>query len=250
MAEQDNVAAFAPATDSRWLLEVDGFDPALEPTIEAVLALVNGYGGTRAAMEEGSGVSRPASFVAGVFDTSERPQAPELDEAIPEIVVAPNWSRVRIVVEDQELRLDAPGVELLGQRRVLDIRQGVLLREWRVRDGAGRITSLRSLRFASLADRHALVQLLMIMPENYGRDHHPRAFSIFMAGGGVKSGMVYGETDDFGYNITENPVHVHDFQATVMHLMGIDHEKLTYKHLGRRYRLTDVHGRVVKDVLA
>ena len=89
-----------------------------------------------------------------------------------------------------------------------------------------------------------------IAPENYGRDHHPRAFSIFMAGGGVKSGMVYGETDDFGYNITENPVHVHDFQATVMHLMGIDHEKLTYKHLGRRYRLTDVHGKVVKDILA
>ncbi|HSF54469.1 MAG TPA: DUF1501 domain-containing protein [Algoriphagus sp.] len=89
-----------------------------------------------------------------------------------------------------------------------------------------------------------------ILPENYGRDHHPRAFSIFMAGGGVKSGMVYGETDDFGYNITENPVHVHDFQATVMHLMGIDHEKLTYKHLGRRYRLTDVHGKVVKDLIA
>lgn len=89
-----------------------------------------------------------------------------------------------------------------------------------------------------------------IAPENYGRDHHPRAFSIFMAGGGVKSGMVYGETDDFGYNIQENPVHVHDFQATVMHLMGIDHEKLIYKHLGRRYRLTDVHGKVVKDLIA
>ncbi len=86
--------------------------------------------------------------------------------------------------------------------------------------------------------------------ENYGRDHHPKAFSIFMAGGGVKSGMVYGETDDFGYNITENPVHVHDFQATILHLMGIEHEKFTYKHLGRRYRLTDVHGTVVKDIIA
>jgi hypothetical protein len=62
--------------------------------------------------------------------------------------------------------------------------------------------------------------------------------------------MVYGETDDFGYNIQENPVHVHDFQATVMHLMGIDHEKLIYKHLGRRYRLTDVHGKVVNDLIA
>ncbi|WP_304516517.1 DUF1501 domain-containing protein [Cecembia rubra] len=88
-----------------------------------------------------------------------------------------------------------------------------------------------------------------IQVDNYGRDHHPRAFSIWMAGGGVKSGMVYGETDEFGYNITENPVHVHDFQATILHLMGIDHEKLTYKHLGRRYRLTDVHGHVVKDIL-
>ncbi|MDE0559644.1 DUF1501 domain-containing protein [Algoriphagus sp. NF] len=85
--------------------------------------------------------------------------------------------------------------------------------------------------------------------ENYGRDHHPRAFSIWMAGGGVKSGMVYGETDEFGYNITENPVHVHDFQATILNLMGIDHERLTYKHLGRRYRLTDVSGHVVKDIL-
>ena len=86
--------------------------------------------------------------------------------------------------------------------------------------------------------------------DNYGRDHHPRAFSIWMAGGGVKSGMVYGETDEFGYNITENPVHVHDFQATVLHLMGIDHERMTYKHLGRRYRLTDVSGTVVKDLIA
>ncbi len=84
---------------------------------------------------------------------------------------------------------------------------------------------------------------------NYGRDHHPRAFSIWMAGGGVKSGMVYGETDDFGYNIVNDPVHIHDFQATLLHLMGIDHERLTYKHLGRRYRLTDVHGKVVKDIL-
>ena len=85
--------------------------------------------------------------------------------------------------------------------------------------------------------------------DNYGRDHHPRCFTVWMAGAGVKPG-VYGETDDFGYNIQENPVHVHDFQATVMHLMGIDHEKLIYKHLGRRYRLTDVHGKVVKDLIA
>lgn len=85
---------------------------------------------------------------------------------------------------------------------------------------------------------------------NYGRDHHPRCFSIWMAGGGVKPGIVYGETDDLGYNIAKNPVHVHDFHATILHQLGLDHEKLTFKHLGRRYRLTDVEGKVVKDILA
>ncbi|WP_114750389.1 DUF1501 domain-containing protein [Pleomorphovibrio marinus] len=85
--------------------------------------------------------------------------------------------------------------------------------------------------------------------ENYGRDHHPRCFSIWMAGGGVKPGLVYGETDEFGYNINKNPVHVHDFQATVLHQLGIDHEKLIYKHLGRKFRLTDVAGEVVRDIL-
>ncbi|HEY8550368.1 MAG TPA: DUF1501 domain-containing protein [Vicinamibacterales bacterium] len=86
--------------------------------------------------------------------------------------------------------------------------------------------------------------------DNYGRDHHPRCFTIWMAGGGVKRGLVYGETDEFGYNIVRDPVHVHDFQATLLHLLGIDHERLVFKHQGRRYRLTDVHGRVVKDLLA
>jgi len=86
--------------------------------------------------------------------------------------------------------------------------------------------------------------------DNYGRDHHPRCFSMWMAGGGIKPGTVYGETDDFSYNIANNGVHVHDFQATLLHLLGIDHERLTFKHQGRRYRLTDVHGRVVKEILA
>ncbi len=85
---------------------------------------------------------------------------------------------------------------------------------------------------------------------NYGRDHHPRCFTIWMAGGGVKPGMTYGATDDFCYNITENGVHVHDFHATLLHLLGIDHEQLTYKFQGRRFRLTDVHGHVVKDILS
>jgi hypothetical protein len=85
---------------------------------------------------------------------------------------------------------------------------------------------------------------------NYGRDHHPRCFTVWMAGGGVKKGLVYGETDEFGYNVARDPVHVHDFQATLMRLLGVDHERLIFKHQGRRYRLTDVHGHVVNDLLA
>ncbi len=86
--------------------------------------------------------------------------------------------------------------------------------------------------------------------ETYGRDHHPGCFSLWLAGAGVKKGLTYGATDDLCYEITENPVHVHDLQATIMHLLGIDHERLTYRFQGRYYRLTDVHGHVVKDILA
>lgn len=86
--------------------------------------------------------------------------------------------------------------------------------------------------------------------DNYGRDHHPRCFTVWMAGGGVKPGIVYGETDEFGYNIVKDPVHVHDFHATILHLMGLNHEQLTFKHLGRRYRLTDVAGKVVNGLVA
>jgi arylsulfatase A-like enzyme len=101
--------------------------------------------------------------------------------------------------------------------------------------------------------------------DNYGRDHHPRCFSVWMAGGGVKPGLAYGRTDDYCYNIadadgntlhpdkskfTQGAVHVHDLQATILHLLGVDHEKLTFLYQGRRFRLTDVHGHVVKDLLA
>ncbi len=85
--------------------------------------------------------------------------------------------------------------------------------------------------------------------ENYGRDHHPRCFTVWMAGGGIKPGT-FGETDDFGYNIVKDPVHIHDFHATMLHLLGINHEQLVYKHLGRRYRLTDVAGNVIKGLIA
>ena len=87
-------------------------------------------------------------------------------------------------------------------------------------------------------------------PDTFGRDHHPRCFSIWMAGGGIKPGISYGQTDEYCYNITENPVHVHDFHATLLHCLGIDHEKLTYRFQGRDYRLTDVHGNVVSDILS
>ncbi len=85
---------------------------------------------------------------------------------------------------------------------------------------------------------------------NYGRDHHPRNFAMWMAGGGLKKGFSLGETDDFSYNITADPVHVHDLQATILHLLGIDHKRLTYKFQGRNFRLTDVHGELVEKVLA
>jgi arylsulfatase A-like enzyme len=85
--------------------------------------------------------------------------------------------------------------------------------------------------------------------DDYGRDHHPRCFTIWMAGGGVKPGVTHGETDDFCYNVVRDPVHVHDLQATILHCLGVDHTRLTYKFMGRWFRLTDVHGKVVKGVL-
>jgi Protein of unknown function (DUF1501) len=89
-----------------------------------------------------------------------------------------------------------------------------------------------------------------LTPTNYGRDHHPRCFSIWMAGGGVNAGYVHGETDDFSYNIVKDPVEVYDLNATILHLLGIDHTRLTYRFQGRDFRLTDVRGRLVKDLLA
>ncbi len=86
--------------------------------------------------------------------------------------------------------------------------------------------------------------------ESYGRDHHPRCFSMWLAGGGIKPGTVYGETDDYSYNITRDPVHVHDLNATILNCMGIDHTRMTFKYQGRHHRITDVHGELVKGILA
>ena len=89
-----------------------------------------------------------------------------------------------------------------------------------------------------------------LTPTDYGRDHHPRCFTMWMAGGGVNGGTSYGATDEFGYNIAENGVHVHDLHATLLHLLGINHLKLTYPFQGRNYRITDVYGNVIPGLLA
>jgi arylsulfatase A-like enzyme len=86
--------------------------------------------------------------------------------------------------------------------------------------------------------------------ENYGRDHHPRCFTMWLAGGGIRPGVNHGETDEFGYNIVRDPVHVHDLNATMLHCLGVDHTRLTYRFQGRDFRLTDVHGKVVEPLLA
>jgi uncharacterized protein (DUF1501 family) len=98
--------------------------------------------------------------------------------------------------------------------------------------------------------RTPMVETNTALGRSQGRDHHPQAYTMWMAGGGVKPGLTYGATDDLGFNVVENPVHVHDLQATILHLLGLNHERLTYRYLGRDFRLTDVHGRVVTDLLA
>jgi hypothetical protein len=98
--------------------------------------------------------------------------------------------------------------------------------------------------------RTPMVETNPALGRSMGRDHHPSAFTMWMAGGGVKPGVTYGQTDELGFNVVENPVHVHDLQATILHLLGIDHERLTYHYAGRDFRLTDVAGQVVKDILA
>ncbi len=98
--------------------------------------------------------------------------------------------------------------------------------------------------------RTPMVESNAALGRSLGRDHHPQAYSMWMAGGGLKKGVVYGETDDLGFHVAKDPVHVHDLQATILHLLGFDHEKLTFRHAGRDFRLTDVHGKVVRGLLA
>lgn len=97
--------------------------------------------------------------------------------------------------------------------------------------------------------RTPMVEFNPALGRNLGRDHHPQAYSMWMAGGGIRPGLTYGATDDLGFHVVENPVHVHDLQATILHCLGFDHERLTYHHAGRDFRLTDVHGQVVRQIL-
>lgn len=98
--------------------------------------------------------------------------------------------------------------------------------------------------------RTPMVETNPTLGRSQGRDHHPQAFSVWMAGGGIKRGFVHGATDDLGFHVVENPVHIHDLQATILHCLGFDHERLTFHHQGRDYRLTDIHGHLVRDILA
>jgi arylsulfatase A-like enzyme len=98
--------------------------------------------------------------------------------------------------------------------------------------------------------RTPMVESSQALGRSLGRDHHPQAFSMWLAGAGVRAGLTYGATDDLGFHIIENPVHVYDLQATLLELLGFDHERLTFHHQGRDFRLTDVHGQIVRDILA
>ena len=98
--------------------------------------------------------------------------------------------------------------------------------------------------------RTPMIESNPALGRSLGRDHHPQAYSIWMAGGGIKSGITYGATDELGFNVVDKPVHIHDIQATMLHLLGLDHERLTYRYAGRDFRLTDVHGKVVQDLIA
>jgi hypothetical protein len=98
--------------------------------------------------------------------------------------------------------------------------------------------------------RTPMVENNASLGRSLGRDHHPQAFTMWMAGGGVKPGLTFGGTDELGFNVVENPVHVHDLQATILHLLGLNHERLTYRSAGRDFRLTDVHGKLIKEILA
>lgn len=146
-------------SDPRWLLCEEGFTLAREHEVESLLAIANGYVGNRASLAEGSPLSAPATFAAGVFTRDSKPGS------IPELMVLPDWTGVRVWIENQPLSMDEG--QVLEHRRILDMLQGVLWREWRHRDPNGRVTHLNTYRLASLADRHLLLQSVAFRAENY-----------------------------------------------------------------------------------
>lgn len=153
------MSRITPYGDPSWLVVEEGFDLAREHEVESLLAVGNGYIGTRGSLAEGSSLSAPATFIAGIYDVGPGPGA------VPALVAAPDWMRLHASIDGSPLLLEEG--EILEHRRILDMRQGIHWREWRHRDHAGRITRLRGLRLASLADRHALAQVVEFTPENY-----------------------------------------------------------------------------------
>ena len=147
----------APSAAAEWSLVEEGFTLTREHELESIFAIGNGYLGSRGSLAEGSGMSAPATFVAGLFDSQQGPT--------PGLAILPDWAKLSMNIEGQPLRLDTG--RTLDHRRMLDMRQGILWREWRHEDAAGRITRLRGLRLASLADRRLLIQSVAVSPENY-----------------------------------------------------------------------------------
>lgn len=145
--------------DPKWLLVEEGFTLAREHEIESLFAIANGYVGNRGSLAEGSTLSAPATFIAGVFEEVDLPGA------VPELMVLPDWTNVKIWINHQPLSMEYG--EVLEHRRILDMRQGILWREWRHRDPAGRITRIEAFRLASLVDRHLLLHAVTLIPENY-----------------------------------------------------------------------------------
>lgn len=153
----------SPTPDPGWVVVDEGFNLAREHEIESLFTVANGYIGTRGSLAEGSTMSAPATFIAGVYDL-------DLHRSVPELAIAPDWMQLRGTIEGNEIRLEGSQGE--EHRRVLDMRQGVLWREWRFTDPSGRITRIRGCRLASLADRHVLVQSILLTPENYSGHLH------------------------------------------------------------------------------
>src|SRR5512146_2653507 len=145
--------------DPAWLFVDDGFTLAREHEVESLFAIGNGYVGNRGSLAEGSQLSAPATFVAGIFEQSDRPGS------VPQLMTLADWAEVRVWIDDHPLSMERG--QVLEHRRILDWRRGVLWREWRHRGPDGRITNIVAFRLASLADRHLLLQSVMFTAENY-----------------------------------------------------------------------------------